>query len=256
MFLMDKAPVWVTVARTSGNQHSVGAGLVPARGDHEGRPYGKRVLHIGRAGVPAGHLPDRVGRSSGNKLAIFRTILVVMLMVGLCLPSAAAELLELPDGARVDLGQKCPVCDMIIGGPEGQGVTLTYREGRVVGFGGVAATVFKDGRTVGFDGARCLFVFNAIPSKYGVDIADMKDQYVTDFTNKKMIKIEKAFLVLGSAVKGRMGYEMIPFFNKRSASEFASQNDGKWIIQLHPVARETQSKEEPAAPPEGSGLNE
>jgi len=53
MFLMDKAPVWVTVARISGNQHTVGAGLVPALGDHEGRPYGKPVLHIGKAGAPS-----------------------------------------------------------------------------------------------------------------------------------------------------------------------------------------------------------
>ncbi|MFC1833994.1 nitrous oxide reductase accessory protein NosL [Thermodesulfobacteriota bacterium] len=159
-------------------------------------------------------------------------------------PGFAAELLELPDGSKVDLAQKCPVCSMIVGGSEGQGVTVSYKKGRVVGFGGVAATVFKDGKVVGFDGARCLFVYNSIPSKYGVDIADMKDQFVIDFTSKKMIKVEEAFLVLGSNVKGRMGYEMIPFTNKQEASKFASEHDGKWIVQLHSVVRGMQPKEE------------
>jgi copper chaperone NosL len=148
----------------------------------------------------------------------------------------AAESLELPDGSKVDLGQKCPVCGMIVGGPEGQGVTVSYRKGRVVGFAGVAATVFKDGKVVGFDGARCLFVFNSIPSRYGADIADIKYQFVSDFSSKKMIKVEKSFLVLGSNVKGRMGYEMIPFKNKQEASKFASEHDGKWIVQLHSVS--------------------
>ncbi len=173
------------------------------------------------------------------------TLIAVLTIVMTTAPmsSFAAELLELPDGSKVDLGQKCPVCGMIVGGPEGEGVTITYRKGRVVGFGGVAASVFKDGKVVGFDGARCLFVYNSIPSKYNVDVADMKHQFVTDFVSKKMIKVEKAFLVLGSSVKGRMGYEMIPFTNKREAARFASEHDGKWIIQLHSVVPGVQPKE-------------
>jgi nitrous oxide reductase accessory protein NosL len=57
-----------------------------------------------------------------------------------------------------------------------------------------------------------------------------------------MIKVEKAFLVLGSNVKGRMGYEMIPFTTKQEASKFASEHDGKWIIQLHSVVRGAEPK--------------
>jgi nitrous oxide reductase accessory protein NosL len=180
--------------------------------------------------MPVSHRPKR----------IHFIALLTMLIATTSASSFAEKLLELPDGYKVDLTRKCPVCGMIVGGPEGQGVTVSYRQGRVVGFGGVAATVFKDGKVVGFDGARCLFVYNSIPSKYGVDVADMHDQFVSDFVGKKMIRIEDAFLVLGSNVKGRMGYEMIPFTNKRSASGFAAEHDGKWIIRLHSVLRGSQ----------------
>lgn len=167
---------------------------------------------------------------------------VILVATFVPLPSLAAELVDLPDGSQVDLGLKCPVCGMIVGGPEGQAVTLSYRKGRLARFEGVAATVFKDGKVVGFDGARCLFVYNSIPSKYGVDISDMKHQFVTDFVSKRMIEVEKAFLVLGSSVKGRMGYELIPFTGKQRALQFASEHDGKWIIQLQPVVKETKGK--------------
>ncbi|MEJ2718362.1 MAG: nitrous oxide reductase accessory protein NosL, partial [Deltaproteobacteria bacterium] len=164
-------------------------------------------------------------KNNDNIMRAAYAALVIVITV-MPLPSGASELLDLPDGHQVDLGKKCPVCGMIVGGPEEQGVTLSYRKGRLVGFAGIAATVFKDGTVVGFDGARCLFVYNSIPSKYGVDIADMKHQYVTDFVSKMMIEVEKAFLVLGSSVKGRMGYELIPFASNRKAWQFASEYGG------------------------------
>jgi nitrous oxide reductase accessory protein NosL len=160
------------------------------------------------------------------------------------MPSIASDLLDLPDGSQLDLGEKCPVCGMIVGGPDAQGVTFRYTKGRLVRFEGVAATVFTDGKVVGFDGARCLFVYTSIPSKSGVDIADMKHQFVTDFVSKKMIPVEKAFLVLGSSVKGRMGYEMIPFAEKQQALDFASTYDGRWVIQLYSVVQELKQKKE------------
>ncbi len=154
----------------------------------------------------------------------------------------AADLMELPDGSKLDLTQKCPVCGMVIGGKDAQGVTVTYKDGRVVGFGGVAAAVFKDGHVVGFEGARCLFIYNSVPEKYNVNVADIAHQYVTDFVSKKMIELPKAFLVLGSNVKGPMGYELIPFTNRDEAAKFASENDGKWIVQLHEVTRAAQEE--------------
>ena len=153
------------------------------------------------------------------------------------LNSSAAEFLQMPDGAKVDLSQKCPVCGMVVGGKDGQGVTVSFKDGHVVGFHGVAAAVFRDGKVVGFEGARCLFIYNSVPQKYDANVADIADQYVTDFVTKKMIALTKAFLVLGSDVKGPMGYDLVPFSSKQEAEKFASEHDGKWIVQLHEVAR-------------------
>lgn len=98
-----------------------------------------------------------------------------------------------------------------------------------MGFHGVAAAVFKDGHVIGFEGARCLFIYNSVSEKYNVSVADIAHQYVTDFVSKKMIDLPQAFLVLGSNVKGPMGYDLIPFANRDEAAKFASENDGKWI---------------------------
>jgi hypothetical protein len=153
------------------------------------------------------------------------------------LVSSAADSLRLPDGSKVDLAAACPVCGMPTGGTDRQGASVTYKDGHVVGFHGVAAAVFKDGHVVGFEGARCLFVYNSLPQNYGVDVKNIVHQFVTDFTTKKMIDLSKAFLVLGSNVKGPMGYDLIPFSNKEDAAKFAAENEGKWIVQLHEVAR-------------------
>lgn len=147
----------------------------------------------------------------------------------------AGNLLTLPDGSKLDLSQKCPVCGMIIGGKEGQAVTLTFNDGRVATFGGVAAAVFNDGHTVGFEGARCLFIYNSVPQKYRVSVKDVTRQFVTDYRSKKLIDLTGAYLVLGSDVKGPMGYDLIPFASKEDAGKFAAANNGKWIVQLHEV---------------------
>jgi nitrous oxide reductase accessory protein NosL len=126
---------------------------------------------------------------------------------------------------------------MAIGGQQGQGVTVIFRNGRVVEFGGVAAAVFKNGHVVGFEGARCLFIYNSVPQKYDVDVPNISKQYVTNFVTKKMIELSEAFLVLGSNVMGPMGYDLIPFGTKAEATRFATENDGKWIVQLHEVDR-------------------
>jgi nitrous oxide reductase accessory protein NosL len=175
----------------------------------------------------------------------FSLILVVITCAIVSLPpvtAGAAELMDLPSGSKLDLTQKCPVCGMVIGGKDAQGVTVTYKDGRVVGFGAVAAAAFKDGHVAGFEGARCLFIYNSVPEKYNVNVADIAHQYVTDFVSKKVIELPKAFLVLGSNVKGPMGYELIPFTNKDDAAKFASENDGKWIVQLHEVTRTAQEE--------------
>ncbi len=169
--------------------------------------------------------------------------IAVVISLFLPLSSGGAGFLSLPDGSRVDLAQKCPVCGMVVGGPDGQGVSLTFKDGHVVGFHGAAAAVFKDGHVVGFEGARCLFIYNSLPEKYNINVADIAHQYVTDYTTKKMIELPKAFLVLGSKVKSPMGYDLIPFRSKDEAAQFASENDGKWIVQLHEVTKAAQKGE-------------
>lgn len=191
--------------------------------------------------------------------ALLHTAAIVTVTV-ICMWSAtsrAAEFLQLPDGSGLDLSQKCPVCEMEIGGKDQQAVTQTFKDGRVVAFHGVAAAVFKDGHVVGFDGARCMFVYNSIPQKYNVNVGDIARQYVTDYVSKKMIELPSAFLVLGSEVKGPMGYDLIAFSSKEEAAKFASENDGKWIVQLHEIPRIVPSgAEKPTAADKGENFRQ
>jgi hypothetical protein len=143
--------------------------------------------------------------------------------------------LTLPNGAKVDLTAPCPVCGMIVGGDLGAGVTYSYRADRAVAFAGVAAVVFKDGHTVGFEGARCLFIYNKVPKRFGINLNDITYRFVTDFTTRKIIDVNNAFLVLGSTVRGPMGYDLIPFSNKEAAEKFEAEYNGKRLVQLHTV---------------------
>jgi nitrous oxide reductase accessory protein NosL len=149
--------------------------------------------------------------------------------------SRSADDMELPNGGKVDLAAHCPVCGMTIGGDLGAGATYSYRNDRAVGFAGVAAVAFKDGHTVGFEGARCLFIYNKVPKRFGIELSDVTHRFVTDFTTRKMIDVNEAFLVLGSTVKGPMGYELIPFSNKDEAEKFEAEYKGKRLVQLHSV---------------------
>jgi hypothetical protein len=143
--------------------------------------------------------------------------------------------LTLPNGGKVDLTAHCPVCGMTVGGDLGAGATYSYLSDRVVAFAGVAAVVFKDGHTVGFEGARCLFIYNKVPKRFGINLNDITHRFVTDFTTRKIIDVTNAFLVLGSTVKGPMGYELIPFSNKVEAEKFETEYKGKRLVQLHTV---------------------
>ena len=150
--------------------------------------------------------------------------------------SRADDLAPLPDGHKVNLEERCPVCGMIVGGDLGATVAYSYRDDRPVGFAGVAAAVFKDGRVVGFEGARCLFIYGAVPKRFGIEVENITNRFVTDFSSRKMIDVTKAFLVLGSPVKGPMGYELIPFSTLEEAEKFKAQFGGKRIVQLGTVA--------------------
>jgi nitrous oxide reductase accessory protein NosL len=160
---------------------------------------------------------------------------VSLLVIAVPLFAMADDYMGLPNHVKLDLSTTCPVCGMRVGGELAGGVTYAYRDGRLVGFAGAAAMVFKDGRTVGFEGARCLFIYNTFPKRFGVSPADITNRYVTDFKSGKMIEAKDAILVLGSEVKGPMGYDLIPFSEKQEAEKFMAEHQGKRLVGLETV---------------------
>jgi len=175
-----------------------------------------------------------------HTISVLTITLVVLLFPS---DSLAQDSVGLPDGSNLALPQKCPVCGMMIGGASGPSVAVTYQDGQITGFSGVAAAVFKDGHVVGFEGARCLFIYNSLPQKFNIDVGDIKHQFVTDFVSKKLIVLSKAFLVLGSRIKGPMGFDLIAFISQEEAANFGLKYDGKWIVQLHEIPKHLKSQE-------------
>lgn len=155
----------------------------------------------------------------------------------------AQQQVDLPDGSKLDLTGTCPVCGMKIGGDMGGAATYAYRDNRLIGFAGAAAAVFRDGTVVGFEGARCLFIYNTVPKRFGIDVSNIRNRYVTDFTSRKPMDVQNAFLVLGSKVLGPMGYDLIAFSSKAQAETFKSEHDGKRIVELQTARLEDVDRE-------------
>lgn len=173
----------------------------------------------------------------------FAAILLMLTMATACPAQENEDLMVLPDGSKVNLAAACPVCGMRVGGDLTGGATYSYRDGNLVGFAGVAASIFKDGHVVGFEGARCLFIYNTVPKRFGVDVSDIVKRYVTDFETKKMIDVSRAFFVLGSSVKGPMGYDLIGFTAQKEAETFKNRYDGKRVVQMNTVNRKDVERE-------------
>jgi copper chaperone NosL len=171
-----------------------------------------------------------------RKLVVAATMLsTVLLTTGGVSKGWAEAFLDLPSGSKLDLSATCPVCGMAVGGGLESAATYAYRDGHLSGFGGVAASVFKDGKVVGFEGARCLFIYNTIPKRFGINVDDIVHRYVTDFNTKRLIEVNKAVFVLGSPVKGFMGYDLIAFSTREEAETFKSQYGGKRVVELGTV---------------------
>lgn len=162
-------------------------------------------------------------------IAVFITVIVVPSIV------YADDYMELPNGAKVNLSDRCPVCGMTVGSDMAAGATFAYRDSNLVGFAGVAAAVFKSGKTVGFEGARCLFIYNTVPKNFGIDVSQIAQRYCTDFTSGKLIDVNQAYLVMGSKVRGPMGIDLIPFSDKTEAEKFRDRYEGKRVVQLGTV---------------------
>jgi nitrous oxide reductase accessory protein NosL len=162
-------------------------------------------------------------------------MLLILALFLVSLTASAQETLLLPNGAAVDLQSRCPVCGMTVGGELRSGVTYGYKDSNLVGFAGVAAAVFKDGKAVAFEGARCLFIYNTIPKRFGIDVENIGHRYVTDFKSGKLVDVNDTYLVMGSDVKGPMGFDLIPFLDKKEADKFSQERHGKQVVQLGTV---------------------
>ncbi len=169
------------------------------------------------------------------KKRLFVKVAILVLAGAIPLTVSAQDYLALPGGAKVDLSARCPVCGMTVGGEMASGATYGYRDSKLAGFAGVAAAVFKDGKTVGFEGARCLFIYNTVPKNFGINVNDIAHRYVTDFTSRKLIEVNHAYMVMGSKVKGPMGYDLVPFSDKNEAEKFKEEHDGKRVVQMGTV---------------------
>jgi nitrous oxide reductase accessory protein NosL len=144
----------------------------------------------------------------------------------------AGEHLALPSGHKLELGGVCPVCGMKVGGDLESMAIYGYKFGRLESFAGVAATVFQDNRVVGFDGARCLFIYNTIPKRFGIDVGKIAHRFVIDFEIRQFLDVNQAYLVLGTPIRGFMGYDLIPFSSKEKAEAFKTEYGGKRVLQL------------------------
>ncbi|MBM4328450.1 MAG: hypothetical protein FJ118_14965 [Deltaproteobacteria bacterium] len=150
----------------------------------------------------------------------------------------AGEHLALPSGHKLELGGICPVCGMKVGGELESAAIYGYKLGRLESFAGVGAAVFQDSRVVGFDGARCLFIYNTVPKRFGIDVSKIAHRFVTDFETRQFLDVNQAYLVLGTPIRGFMGYDLIPFSSKEKAEAFKTEHGGKRVIQLHTATPE------------------
>jgi nitrous oxide reductase accessory protein NosL len=131
----------------------------------------------------------------------------------------AADTVDLPNGAKLDLTQNCPVCNMKVGS----------------GALGYAAAVFKDGKIVGFDGPGDMFRYFLDPGKYKFDPAQITNLYVSEYGSPKLIDAKTAFYVVGSDFTGMMGPDAAPFATKEAAEKFKTDHKGRAVVPFAEV---------------------
>lgn len=169
-------------------------------------------------------------RKNNNAFIIFFSITCLVLFTSLTCWSENS--IVLPNGVKTEIKGKCLVCGMLVGGLLGGNAGYSYMDGRLIGFAGVAAALLKNDQVKLFEGARCLFIFNTAAQRFGVNSSDIKGTFVTDFISRKMIDVKDARFVIGSRVKGPMGYDLIPFLDKDAADSFAFEYGGKRVVRM------------------------
>ena len=144
---------------------------------------------------------------------------VAVAVLALPLTLWAADMVDLPNGSKLDLSQPCPVCNMKAGS----------------GALGYAAVVFKDGRVLGFDGPGDLFRYILEPGKYKFDPAQITHLYVSEYGSPKLLDVKTAFFVVGSDLAGSMGPDAAPFATKEAAEKFKTEHHGRAVVPFSGV---------------------
>jgi copper chaperone NosL len=150
-----------------------------------------------------------------SRMVVWVTVAVLALPLTLW----AADTVDLPNGAKLDLTQMCPVCNMKVGG----------------GALGHAAVVFKDGKVVGFDGPGDMFRYLLEPGKYKFDPAQIANVYVSEYGSPKFLDAKTAFFVVGSDFTGMMGPDAAPFATKEAAEKFKTEHKGRAVVPFAEV---------------------
>jgi len=138
-----------------------------------------------------------------------------------------------PEKMSVGKDEKCPVCGM-----------YTYKFPKWV-----SQLYFTHGdhdHHFTFDGVKDLMKFYLEPKKWGNYEYYKRDRIskvlVTDYYTQKTIDARKAFFVTNSDINGPMGYELIPFENRKDAKTFKKDHYGKSILKFAEINLETIKK--------------
>ena len=154
----------------------------------------------------------------------FRKFVLVtgMLLVMLSGPvySNATQIIELPDGSKIQLPVSCPVCEMKIEANTG-----------VLG-----ALVFANGKVVAFDNISELFRYLLSPDTFGFTPKDLKKAFVLDHDSKKFIEAKDAAYVLGPDMAQMMGPQMEAFSNKTDAEKFIAGAKDEKVLAFSQVS--------------------
>jgi len=108
--------------------------------------------------------------------------------------------------------EKCPVCGMFI-----------YKYPKW------AAQIYYGKTHLSFDGVKDMMKYYFSHQK------GITQMLVRDYYTQKTLDAKKAFFVLGSAVYGPMGNELIPFGTKQAAKTFSMDHQGKKIVSFDQI---------------------
>lgn len=97
-----------------------------------------------------------------------------------------------------------------------------------------------------FDGVKDLMKFYLEPKRWGNYEYYKRDRIskilVTDYYTQKTIDAQKAYFVTNSDINGPMGYELIPFENKKDAETFKKDHYGKTVLKFTDINLEIIKK--------------